>query len=79
LAGSNRRYIEEVIPHIGSLLMADLKDVVHDADVVVVETKSVQGERLSALLLNSQLVIDLFNFEPSQRTRGTAPYEGICW
>jgi GDP-mannose 6-dehydrogenase len=79
LAGSNRQYIEDVIPHIGSLLMADLEDVVHDADVVVLGTKNVKADRLSGLLLKSQLVIDLVNLEPSQRPRGAAAYEGICW
>ncbi len=40
LAGSNRQYIEEVIPHIGSLLSTDLQAVVNKAEVVIVGTKS---------------------------------------
>src|SRR5205085_10821853 len=36
LAGSNRQYIEEVITHIGSLLSADLEQVLKDAEVVII-------------------------------------------
>src|SRR6266566_4997277 len=36
LIGSNRQYIEEVIPHIGSLLCNDLAQVVREAEVVVI-------------------------------------------
>lgn len=79
LAGSNRQYIEEVIPHIGSLLMPDLEEVVGHGQVVIVGTQSVPASRLSELLLPTQWVIDLVNLEPSCRPRGVASYEGICW
>ena len=36
LIGSNREYIEQVIPHIGSLLKANLEEVLRDAEVVVI-------------------------------------------
>jgi len=77
LAGSNRQYIEEVIPHIGSLLSADMPEVVRDAEVVVLGTKVEAGE-LSKLLTPNQMVIDLVNLDPSRRPQA-ASYEGICW
>lgn len=79
LAGSNRQYIEEVIPHIGSLLSADLDDVVRSGEVVIVGTKSVDKSQLSSCLGPNQIVIDLVNLDRSRRPDGGAGYEGICW
>src|SRR5947209_20026921 len=58
LAGSNRQYIEDVIPHIGSLLSADMAEVIHDSDVVVIGTK-IEKADLAKLLRPGQIVIDL--------------------
>jgi len=77
LAGSNRQYIEDVIPHIGSLLSADMPEVVRDAEVVVVGTK-VEKEELAKLLTPAQMVIDLVNLDPARRPQA-ASYQGICW
>ncbi len=79
LIGSNRRFIEEVIPHIGSLLSTDLDTVIGGAEVVVVGTRSVDKDRLAASLRPDQMVVDLVNLEKPRRPDGTAPYEGICW
>ena len=79
LAGSNRQYIEEVIPHIGSLLSADLEGVVRSGEVVIVGTKSVDKGQLSNCLAPGQVVIDLVNLDRSCRLDRGAGYEGICW
>jgi GDP-mannose 6-dehydrogenase len=78
LAGSNRQYIEEVIPHIGSLLSADLEDVVRSGEVVVIATK-VDKEQLSRCLSRDQIVIDLINLASASRPASAASYQGICW
>ena len=77
LAGSNRQYIEEVIPHIGSLLSADMPQVVDGAEVVIVGTK-IDKTELAKLLKPEQTVIDLVNLDPERRPQA-ATYEGICW
>jgi GDP-mannose 6-dehydrogenase len=77
LAGSNRQYIEEVIPHIGSLLSADMREVLKGAEVVIVGTKIEKGE-LAKLLAPGQVVIDLVNLDPARRPEA-ASYQGICW
>jgi GDP-mannose 6-dehydrogenase len=77
LAGSNRQYIEEVIPHIGSLLSAEIADVLRDAEVVVIGTK-IEKSELANLLTPSQKVIDLVNLDPTRRPEAVS-YEGICW
>jgi GDP-mannose 6-dehydrogenase len=79
LAGSNRQYIEEVIPHIGSLLSTDFETVVRSGEVVVIGTKLRSSERLSRCLSSDQVVVDLVNLESSGRPQGSAFYQGICW
>ncbi len=78
LAGSNRQFIEEVIPHIGSLLSSSLQEVVETAEILVIGTK-VDREPLLTYLRPEQLVIDLVNLEKSRRLDGQPFYEGICW
>jgi GDP-mannose 6-dehydrogenase len=79
LAGSNRQYIDEVIPHIGSVLSADLEDVLHDAEVVIIGNKSASKEVLAVYLKPDQIVIDLVHLNAARRPAGGARYEGICW
>jgi GDP-mannose 6-dehydrogenase len=79
LAGSNRQYIEEVIPHIGSLLSADLEDVLKWGDVVIIGNKSAKKDVLSKYLRKDQIVIDLVNLDKGRRPHSTSSYEGICW
>jgi GDP-mannose 6-dehydrogenase len=79
LIGSNRQYIEEVIPHIGSLLRQTLDEVLQNAEVIVVGTRGVKREELQAKLRPEQIVIDLVNLEKSRRLKPSGAYEGICW
>jgi GDP-mannose 6-dehydrogenase len=79
LAGSNRQYIEEVIPHIGSLLSSDLDEVVRGGEVLVIGSKAVTKDALSGVMKNGQIVIDLVNLDPARRPRASADYQGICW
>jgi len=79
LIGSNRDYIEQVIPHVGSLLNPSLKEVVAHADLVIVGTRGVSKDALKPLLKDGQLVVDLVNLEKSRRVDGHPAYEGICW
>jgi GDP-mannose 6-dehydrogenase len=79
IAGSNRQYIEEVIPHIGSLLSTNLEEVVRTAEVVVVGRRSIDQQRLSSYLTAQQVVIDLVNLESSRRPGGGASCQGVCW
>jgi len=77
--GSNRQYIEQVIPHIGSLLSTDFEAVIQGAEVVIIGTRSVDKEKLAGCLRPEQHVIDLVNLEGSRRPRDPARYDGICW
>ena len=79
LIGSNRQYIEEVIPHIGSLLSSSLEQVLDQAEVVVIGTRGISRETLNSHLRPSHFVVDLVNLEKSRRPSATMPYEGMCW
>ena len=79
LAGSNRQYIEEVIPHIGSLLSADLEEVLTWSEVVIIGNKSAKKDQLTKHLRPNQIVIDLVNLDQTLRPNGASSYEGICW
>ena len=77
LIGSNRQYIEEVIPHIGSLLCAELEQAAKGAEVVIIGTR-VEKDRLHQILKPEQMVVDLVNLDKVRRPEA-ATYEGICW
>ncbi len=79
IAGANRQYIEEVIPHIGSVLSADLEGVLRGAEVVILGNKSASKEHLAKYLKPEQIVIDLVHLDPARRPQGAATYEGMCW
>src|SRR5437667_906979 len=50
LAGSNRQYIEEVIPHIGSVLTAEMDAALQGAEVVIIGNNSAKAADLSSRL-----------------------------
>src|SRR5438128_5811946 len=79
LIGSNRQYIEEVIPHIGSLLCNDLAEVVREAEVVVISTRGIKKEQLQRHLHPDHIILDLVNLEKARRPADKGRYEGICW
>lgn len=77
LAGSNREFIEQVIPHIGQLMVATVEEAVREAEVVVVATQLIEAGALRAILRPGQTVIDLVNLEKARRLPGQV--EGVCW
>jgi GDP-mannose 6-dehydrogenase len=79
LIGSNRDYIEQVIPHVGPLLKADLGEVVRDAEVLVVGTRALNRELLQKYIRPEHTIIDLVNLKKDQRQQTAATYKGICW
>lgn len=71
LIGSNRQYIDDVIPHIGSLLVTDMKDVIEAVEVVVVASNSAKRSDLQSLVRPEQIVLDLMNYEPAEGAHDT--------
>jgi len=78
LIGSNKRFIEETIPHIESMLTDDLDTVLAHADVLVVgQGRRDLVERLQAVGRSGQKVIDLVGVDGV--SDATELYEGVCW
>jgi GDP-mannose 6-dehydrogenase len=63
LIGSNRQFIDEYIPHIGTLLRSDMDEVIAHAEVVVSATTAVSREHLNAKLSEGQRLIDVTKLE----------------
>ena len=79
LIGSNRQYIEEVIPQMASLLCRRLEDTLHEADTVIIGTRGVDPETVRRHLRPHHIVIDLVNFERTRRLDALSAYDGLCW
>ncbi len=78
LLGANRRYIEDHLPHIGSLLDARMESVIADADLVVVALHdSHVAESLRTHLRSDQTILDLVHIPERHTLRGR--YIGMCW
>jgi GDP-mannose 6-dehydrogenase len=78
LIGSNRQFIEDNIPHIGSLLTNDIEQVIGESEIIVIGTK-IERIKLESLLRPHHVVIDLTNLNKQNRVHHNGEYEGICW
>jgi GDP-mannose 6-dehydrogenase len=78
LLGANRRYIEESIPHIGSMMSSSMAHMLEGAQAVLVGIYNQDlGEQLRAGLQPTQRIIDLVNMP--NRGNLPNPYLGVCW
>jgi len=78
LLGANRRYIEESIPHIGSMMSTSMAHMLEGAEAVLVGIYNTElGQQLRAALQPQQRVIDLVNMPNRQGLEN--PYVGVCW
>jgi GDP-mannose 6-dehydrogenase len=78
LLGANRRFIDQHVPHIGSLLSGDIEEVIGGAELVIVGIKDdrvLQG--LSRHVRADQIVVDLVGLPTREKLRGRM--EGLCW
>ncbi len=78
LIGANRRFIEESIPHIASVMTSDVEQLVRAADVLVVAART--PEVLAALQAHTrpeQLLLDVASLPDREAHR--AHYRGVCW
>lgn len=78
LVGANKRYIEETIPHISSLMVSSPREVIEVSDVVVVGKKNPRIHEAIIKYKDSKLLIDLVRLQP-EVPDNSPNYEGICW
>jgi GDP-mannose 6-dehydrogenase len=81
LHGSNRGYIDQVIPHISSLIRSTLEETIQLSQSVVV-TKPLSNEELAtltSLLRPDQTLIDLVRLNGQRMPNFEGKYHGLCW
>ncbi len=77
LFGANKQYIEREIPHISSLMNADLNSVIEGSEVVIIGKKEDEFRVLADKLNNGRVIVDLVRlFEVADARK---QYKGICW
>jgi GDP-mannose 6-dehydrogenase len=79
LVGSNRQFIEEEIPHIGSLLRADMSGLISASQIVVIATTAVDKRILEEALLPGQIVFDLVHAKNNLVLNREVAVYGLCW
>jgi GDP-mannose 6-dehydrogenase len=78
LLGANQRFIEQHLPHIGSLLRRDIELVIDESDVLLVALNNPRVfEALKRHARKAQLILDLVNIDGRRELQ--AQVEGLCW
>jgi GDP-mannose 6-dehydrogenase len=78
LLGANRNFIEQHVPHIGSLIRGDIESVIAGSDLLVVGLSDPRiCEALARHVREDQLVLDLVNIPRREALRGKVV--GLCW
>jgi GDP-mannose 6-dehydrogenase len=77
VTGTNRDYLLNRIPHVGSLLVPSVDDVLDHADTIVIGNADPEFENLPGEATDGRLVIDLVRVRNTRTVAGE--YEGICW
>jgi len=78
LVGANKRYIEQSIPHISSLMVSSPKEAIEAGDLIVISKKNAQIQEAVASFAGNRTVYDLVRVSP-ETIRSITNYEGICW
>ena len=78
LLGANRRFIEEHVPHIGSLIRGNIAEVIAESELLVVGLNDPSvAAALTEFIRPEQVVLDLARVSRRDATAGQ--YQGLCW
>jgi GDP-mannose 6-dehydrogenase len=77
LQGANRVYIEATIPHISSLMVEDVEEILTASDVIIVGNKAPEYKDVYGRLRDDQTMIDLVRIVSGKSS--TSQYQGIAW
>jgi GDP-mannose 6-dehydrogenase len=76
--GSNKKYIEQVIPHISSLMRESVHDVIDNSEVIIFAKNSNEFQDVICKIGGNKKVVDLARILSNLEERNDC-YEGICW
>jgi GDP-mannose 6-dehydrogenase len=80
LTGSNKEFIEKEIPHISSILVEDIKEILSSSEVIVIGNTEDEFRKVLDEVQPEQIVIDLVRIKNKMDPKLTPyTYEGICW
>ena len=77
LIGANKEYINNHIPHISSLMVDSLDDLLVDREIIIIGNKDEEFKRLLSDSKDDQLIFDLVRIDEVSNAR--INYQGICW
>ena len=77
LIGANRDYLLNLIPHISSLMVETVDEVLDHAEVIVIGNKASEFDGIVDRVRPDQVVVDLVRIAPLTTQEGK--YYGICW
>jgi GDP-mannose 6-dehydrogenase len=78
LTGANKSFVENVIPHLHTLLCDSMEEIIDGSEVIVVGTGEPEFRELLKRISQGQAIIDLVRIiDTSSEAKGD--YRGICW
>ncbi|MBN2040395.1 MAG: nucleotide sugar dehydrogenase [Spirochaetes bacterium] len=77
LMGANKEYINNHIPHISSLMVESLDDLIKDREVIIIGNNEKEFVRLLTDTKEDQIIYDMVRIGDIQNARSN--YRGICW
>lgn len=76
--GSNKKYIEMMVPHISCLIKEDIQEVITNSDVIVVAKNDEDYKKNINQIKEKKIVLDLVRMDIDKEGADSL-YEGICW
>jgi GDP-mannose 6-dehydrogenase len=77
LYGANKRYLDETIPHVTSLMESSVSKVLDTSDLVIVSKKTDEFKKEIDANQRGIFVVDLVRLFADYKNRSA--YEGISW
>ncbi len=77
LIGANKEYINYHIPHISSLMVDTLEELISHSELIIIGNKSKAFSKIVEARSDGQIVFDLVRIMEDSYAKTN--YEGICW
>ncbi|MBU0507916.1 nucleotide sugar dehydrogenase [bacterium] len=78
LVGSNKKFIESVLPHLAELLCPSVEEVLDHSDVVIIANRDPDFVNVVERVRPDQILFDLVRIVP-EPPRDRPNYHGFCW